>query len=156
MRRFLTVPVLVVLASLLSFVPPAGAADSPVGGTYVKKTKDGKPEIAMSVEAWGPGKVKLTWHIKIKGTDTTMSVVSAADGKDAEVLVGGKPTGEMMAIKLVDKYHTVTVVKMNGQLFGTSKGTFSNDYKTLTVENDFAQPAGGKAAGKTTEVWVRQ
>ncbi len=156
MRRFLMVPVLVVLASLVSFVFPALAADSPVGGTYVKKAKDGKPEMTMAVDAWGPGKVKLTWHINIKGSDMTMSVVSTVDGKDADVLVGGKPTGETMAIKLVDKHHSSTVVKMNGQSFGTSKGTFSDDYKTLTVENDFSGPVNGNAAGKTTEVWVRQ
>ena len=150
------VPVLVVLASLLSFVRPAVAADSPVGGTYVKKAKDGEPVMTMAVEAWGPGKIKLTWHIKIKGSDMTMAVVSKVDGTDADVLVGGKPTGETMAIKLVDKFHSMTVVKMNGQPFGTSKGSFSNDYKTLTVENDFSGPVGGNAAGKTTEVWVRK
>ena len=139
MRRLLMVPVVVVLASVLSFVPPAVAADSPVGGTYLKKSKDGKPVkdaepvMTMTVEAWGPGKVKLTWHIKIKGSNTTMAVVSKVDGTEAEVLVGGKPSGETMAIKLVDKYHSATVVKINGQPFGTSKGTFSNDYKTLTV-----------------------
>ena len=162
MRRLLMVPVVVILASLLSFVRPAVAADSPVGGTYLKKSQDGKPVkdgepvMTVAIEAWGPGKVKLTWHIKIKGSNTTMAVVSKVDGTEAEVLVGGKPSGETMAIKLVDKYHSMTVVKMNGQPFGTSKGTFSNDYKTLTVENDFAGPAGGNGAGKTTEVWTRQ
>ena len=157
MRRFLTVPVLLAaLVSLFAFAPPVAAADSPVGGTYVKKSKEGTPEMSMSVEAWGPGKVKLSWRIKIKGTEMTMSVISKVDGTDADVIVNGKPSGETMAIKLVDKYHSSTVVKMKGQPFGTSKGTFSPDYKTLTVENDFSSAQGGNPAGKTTEVWVRQ
>jgi hypothetical protein len=61
-----------------------------------------------------------------------------------------------MAIKLVDKRHSTTVVKMNGKPFGTSKGTFSEDFKTLTVENDFTATVGGNTAGKSTEIWVRE
>src|SRR4029079_12003174 len=97
------------------------------------------------------------WRFKGKGMDgTSMSVASGLDGKDAPVLVNGKPSGETMAITLIDKLHSSTVVKMNGQPFGTSKGTFSADFKTLTVENESSAAVGGTPAGKTTEVWVRQ
>lgn len=159
MRHFLMVPVLLAaLVASFAFAPFAAAADSPVGSTYVKKAqaKDGEPEMTLSVEAWGPGKIKLTWHIHMKGTDMVLSLVSAVDGKDAPLLMGGKPSGETMAIKLIDKLHSSTIVKMNGQPFGTSKATFSPDYKTMTVENDFSGPVGNNPAGKTTEVWVRK
>ena len=43
-----------------------------------------------------------------------------------------------MAIKRVDATHTVTVLKMNGKPFGTSKATISADGRTLTVENEYS------------------
>jgi hypothetical protein len=78
------------------------------------------------------------------------------DFADAPLLVGGKPSGQTMAIKLVDKLHSVGVVKMNGKPFGTSKATFSPDFKTMAVVNDFTATVGGNSAGKSTETWVRQ
>jgi hypothetical protein len=148
-----------VLISLFAFALLAAvgshvdAADSPIG-TWLKKAEGGKPEMTMTVEAWGNGKGKLTY--RIKGTDLVVTVVSALDGSDAEVLMNGKPSGETMAIKLIDKHHTTTVVKMKGKPFGTSNGAFSEDFKTLTVDNDFSGAAGGNTAGKSTEVWIRQ
>jgi hypothetical protein len=154
MRSSLTVPVvLVTFASLAAVGSPARAADSPIG-TWVKKAETGKPAMTMTVEAWGNGKGKLTW--RIKGMDLVLTVVSALDGSDAQVLMNGKPSGETMAIKLVDPRHSTTVVKMNGKPFGTSNGTFSEDFKTLTVENDFSATVGGNTAGKSTETWVRE
>ena len=154
MRNALTVPVsLVAFASLAAIASPARAADSPIG-TWVRKAEAGKPEMTMTVEAWGIGKGKLTY--RIKGTDLVVTVVSALDGSDAPVLMNGKPSGETMAIKLVDKRHSTTVVKMNGKPFGTSKGAFSEDFKTLTVENDYSASVGSNTAGKSTEIWVRE
>ena len=95
--------------------------------------------MTMTIEAWGKGKAKLVWTFKGHGHGRLiMSVVSALDGKDAPVLLNGKDSGETMAISLVDKLHSLTVVKMKGKPFGTSKGTFSPDFNTLTVENDFS------------------
>jgi hypothetical protein len=154
MRSSLIVPAsLVAFASLAAIGSPAGAADSPIG-TWVKKAETGKPEMTMTIEAWGNGKGKLTY--RIRGMDVVLTIVSALDGSDAQVLMNGKPSGETMAIKLVDKRHSTTVVKMNGKPFGTSKGTFSEDFKTLTVENDFTATVGGNTAGKSTEIWVRE
>jgi hypothetical protein len=45
---------------------------------------------------------------------------------------------------------------MNGKPLGSSKSTFSEDFNTLTVENDMAASVGGNTAGKSTEVWVRK
>ena len=85
-----------------------------------------------------------------------LTLVSALDGNDAPLLIDGKPSGETMAVKLVDKRHAVTTAKMNGKPFGTSKATFSEDFKTLTVENDNSGAVGGMPAGKSTEIWLRQ
>ena len=158
MGRLLTFSVgLFFCAALLVGGPPAAAADSPVG-TWVKKAnKPGQPTMTLTIEAWGKGKAKLVWTFKGHGMDgMIMSVVSALDGKDAPVLLNGKDSGEMMAISLVDKLHSLTVVTMKGKPFGTSKGTFSPDFNTLTVENDFSTSVGGNPAGKTTEVWTRK
>ena len=66
-----------------------------------------------------------------------MTVDSPMDGREAPVLVGGKPSGETMAIKRVDDRHYSAVVKMNGKPFGTSNGTVSADGKTMTVDSAF-------------------
>jgi len=157
MRRWLTVSVVLFsLAALIVGAPPAAAADSPVG-TWVKKAKPGLPTMTLTIEAWGKGKAKLVWTFKGQGMDgVIMSVVSALDGKDAPVLLNGKDSGETMAISLVDKLHSLAVVKMKGKPFGTSKGAYSPDFNTLTVENDFTAAVGGNPAGKTTEVWTRK
>lgn len=37
---------------------------------------------------------------------------------------------------------------------GASMWTFSSDFETLTIENDFARPVPGTPAGKSTEHWI--
>jgi len=145
-----------VFAALALAASGADAADSPIG-TYIKQPepgKPGKPGMTMKIEQWEPGKAKLTYHIK--DPPIVLTVLSALDGTEAPVLMNGRPSGETMAIKLVDKLHSSTVVKMDGKPFGTSKGTFSPDFKTLTVENDFSTAMGSRPGGKSTEIWVRK
>jgi hypothetical protein len=93
---------------------------------------------------------------RIPGIDVVMTVESPFDGSEVPVLLGGKPSGETMAITQTDDHHWTTILKMNGQLFGTSKGALSADGRTITVENDFAATVGGNAAGKSTETWVKK
>jgi hypothetical protein len=157
MRRSVTIRsfVSMVFVALLAAAWPAAAADTPVGGTYVMQSKDGKGEMSMKIDQWGPGKVKLTYHLK-KVPNMEMTVVSGLKGEDAIVAVNGKPTGETMAITISDLRHSSAVVKMNGKPMGKSKATFSPDFKTLTVENDMTAMVGNAAQGKSTEVWVRQ
>jgi hypothetical protein len=154
MTRSRTVPV-VMVASLLWLIgaSPAAAADSPIG-TWVKKEEAGKPGMTLTIEEWSPGKAKLTWLLA--GGKTVLTVASALDGSYAPLLINGKPSGETMSIKLVDKRHAVGTVKMNGKPFGTSKSTFSEDFKTMTVENDYSESVGGNRAGKSTEIWLRK
>ena len=51
---------------------------------------------------------------------------------------------------------TVTVLKMNGKRFATSRAELSADGRTLTVENETSVAAGGQTVGKQTEIWVKQ
>jgi hypothetical protein len=152
--RSLTVAV-VMIASLLLLTGAslAVAADSPIG-TWVKKGEVGKPAMTLTVEEWSPGKAKLTW--RITEANLVLTLVSALDGSYAPLLANGKPSGETMSIKLIDKRHTAGTVKMNGKAFGTSKSTFSEDFKTLTVENDFSESVGGNPVGKAIEIWIRK
>jgi len=140
------------VAALLAIASPAVADNSPVG-TWVKKDEASSPKMTLTIEQWGD-QAKLTWQLKQAAL--VLSIVSKLDGNDAPLLANGKPSGETMAIKLIDKRHSSTIVKMNGKPFGTSKGAFSEDFKTLTVENDFAASVGGNQAGKSTEVWIRK
>ncbi|HEY5448902.1 MAG TPA: hypothetical protein VIQ54_09135 [Polyangia bacterium] len=153
MRRSLTVLMVMVAALLLTGASPAAAADSPIG-TWVKKAEAGKPAMTLQIEQWSPGKAKLTWHVA--QANMVLTIVSTLDGSFAPLLLNGRPSGETMSIKLIDRRHATGVVKMNGKPFGTSKSTFSEDFKTMTVENDFSESMGGNQAGKSTEVWTRK
>ena len=87
----------------------------------------------MTVEGCCHGGRKLTYHITMNDTKLVLTVESPFDGTEVPVLLDGKPSGETMAIKFVDDYHTTTVLKMNGQPFGTSKATLSADGEKVTM-----------------------
>jgi hypothetical protein len=112
----------------------------------------------MIVESAGSG-LKITY--RIIGADgkpmsqSVMTLVTMLDGKEAVVLVDGKPSDETMAVKRIDASHTFTVIKMQGKEFGTSKLEASSDGKVLKVENHTAAWAG-QPATVTTEYWDRQ
>lgn len=142
---------------LLWALVPASTARAQLGiGTWVKQSSPSAPgALTMTVEACCNGGRRLIYRIAGR-SDIIMTVESPFDGTEVPVLVGGKPTGETMAIKLLDDHHTSTVLKMNGKMFGTSKATLSADGKTLTVENEITSAAGGQTAGKQTEIWLRK
>lgn len=142
--------------ALLALVPVTSLKAQVGVGTWVRKATPSMPAITMTVEACCNGGRRLTYHLDINGTEMILLVESPFDGSDAEVLIGGKPSGETMAITRVDDHHLATVVKMNGKPFGTSKATLSPDGKMLTVFNDFASSTAGAPAGKFTEVWMRK
>jgi hypothetical protein len=110
--------------------------------------------MTMTVEACCNGGRRLIYHVDINGTETILEVASPFDGSEAEVLIGGKPSGETMEITRIDDHHLATIMKLNGKPFGTSKATLSADGKVLTVLNDFASSVGGQTVGKSTETWV--
>jgi hypothetical protein len=125
-------------------------------GTWVRQATASMPGMTMVVEGCCGGGRRLIYHVDINGAETLLTVESRFDGSDAPVLMGGKPSGETMAIKRLDTHHASAVVKMNGTLFGTSKATLSADGRTLTVINDFSSSIGGGPVGKYTEVWLRK
>jgi hypothetical protein len=142
-----------VVATSLMGAPSAEAAESPIG-TYLKKVEAGKPSMTLTIGQWGLGKAKLTY--RIQDPPIVLTIASALDGTEAPVLINGKASGETMAIKRLDNLHSSTIVKMNGKPLGTSKGTFSPDFTTLTVENDFSGSGARGMAGKSTERWIRK
>jgi hypothetical protein len=137
----------------------ASSANAQVGvGTWSRQGVQqpgaiGQP-MTMTVEACCGSGRRLVY--RISGVDLVLTVESPFDGSEVPVLMAGKPSGETMAIKQVDDRHWTTVLKMNGQLFGTSKATLSPDGRTLTVENDMTATAGTTPAGKSTETWVKK
>ena len=144
------IALLVISASAVARIP---------AGTWVRQ--DVIPHVGtmiMLVEPAGSG-IKLTYRIKgLDGTTSpmVMTIVSQLDGKEASVLVDGKPTGETMAITQVDANHTRTILKMDGKPFGTSVAELSKDGKVLKVENEITFAAYNRQVGKTTETWVKQ
>ena len=125
-------------------------------GTWVRQSDaSAGGGLTMTVEACCNGGRRFIYRIN-GGGDFVMTIESPMDGTDVPVLVAGKPTGETMGIKRVDDHHTFTVLKMNGNPFGTSKATLSADGKTLNVENEITSTVGGRTAGKLTETWLRK
>jgi hypothetical protein len=127
-------------------------------GTWVRQsgTSARSPALTLTVEACCNGGRRLIYRITGGGASPLMTVDSPFDGSEVPAMVGGKPSGETMAIKRVDDHHTEAVLKMNGKLFATSKATLSADGRTLTVVNDVTFAAASQTVGKQTEVWVRQ
>jgi hypothetical protein len=112
--------------------------------------------MTMSIAACCNGGRRLTYHVDINGTEMLLIVETKLDGSEAAVMMNGQPSGETMAITRLDSHHSSAVLKMNGQLFGTSKATLSANGRTLTVIDDFSSSVGGQQAGRFTEVWVKQ
>ena len=146
-----------VLLLILFFVAPIFAADSPVG-TWVRKNDPsekippGSP-IEMEIQKWG-NSATLTYHIPaIQGQPAMLLTLDTnLDGKDAQLMMNGKPSGETMAIQKIDDHHFATVIKMNGQQIGTSTSIFSDDFNTLISEGTM----GSSNSSKTKETWLRK
>ena len=142
----------------LGAVGSASVAHAQIGVGTWERTDKGGNGMTMTVSACCNGGRRLVYHIPSMGgqPEGTMSVDSPFNGSDVPTLVGGKPSGQTMAITRVDDRHYTAVIKMNGQPFGTSTATMSADGKTLTVESAMSMGAGGAPGSKTTEVWVKK
>jgi hypothetical protein len=84
-------------------------------GAWVQRENQQKVLLTMTVEEVGGG-WKLT-H-KMVGPEmpaSTMTIVSELDGRDAPLLIAGKPTGQTMAIRKIDSRRTVAVLKFQGE-----------------------------------------
>jgi hypothetical protein len=146
-----------VLVTLFALYSP-GFLQAQMGvGEWTRQPTTSTPgDVTMKVETCCDGGRRLTYTFKI-GTETFVMVVeSPFNGAEVPVLLNGKPSGETMAIKRVDELHLETVLKMDGQMFGTSKGTLSADGRTLTVVNNITFAAAGQTIGVQTEVWKKK
>src|SRR4029077_2810093 len=115
-------------------------ADGLPTGTWIRRDPMPGGAIALTVEAAGGGR-KLTY--KFADASMVMTIVTQLDGKDAPVLLNGQPSGQTMAIKLIDDRHTFAVVKFQGKEGSTAKSELSADGKALKVENMMPSSAGG-------------
>src|SRR6476660_1156421 len=158
MKSMLTRTRLVCIAALLSLVAWASQANAQwaVGSTWLRTDAGGKG-VTMSVAACCNGGYRLTYQMPPMGCQPAMllTIDSPLDGTDVPALVGGKPSGQTMALKRVDDHHYRAVLKMGGQPFGTSTGVLSADAKTLTVET-VSQTGPGAPAEKVIETWIKK
>ena len=144
-RGFLTVALIIFLAGLL----PVLRADSVPVGIWVRRPNQSGASATMVIEAAGSGR-KLTFTVAIaSGATFTMVVTTQLDGKDAPVYVDGKPSGETMAIRMIDDHHTINIIKMNGNSMTTQKSELSADGKVIKVEST-PMVSGG------TEYWDKK
>jgi hypothetical protein len=141
--------------ALLSAVGWASQAYAQLGvGTWVRTDAQANG-LTMTVEPCCNGGLRLIYHVPAAAAGQpplTLTVDSPMDGTEVPLLVGGKPSGQTMAIKREDAYHYSAVVKMGGKPFGTSNGTLSADGRTLMVES---VTQTGKPE-KIIETWVRK
>jgi len=119
-------------------------------GTWERTDAQGKG-IVLTVTKCCNGGLRLVYSIPANQGQSaaTLTVDSPMDGTEVPALVGGKPSGETMAIKRLDDRHYEGIVKMDGKPYGTSKSTLSADAKTITVE-------GVYGTQKIIETWVRK
>ena len=142
---------------LLSACVPLSLHAQNLEGTWVRKrAASAGGGMTMTVEPCCHGGHRLTYHIQGGPQPIVLTVDSPFDGTEVPVMMGGKPSGETMAIKRLDDHHTYTVLKMNGKPFGTSKATLSDDGKTLNIDDEFTSNEGGHTPGKSTETWTKK
>jgi len=132
---------------------PSAAEDSPVG-TWVRQGEAGESPMTMTIAAWGIRNTRLSYTAGHDGAVATLA--DRLDGNDSPVLVAGMPTRATVSITLDDEWHATALSKMSLQPIGISKWSFSPDFKTLTIENDFIQAGGGFPEGRSVETWTRQ
>ena len=146
MRRIAVVVCVLGLCALVQ-------ADGLPTGTWVRRDPLPGGALTLTVEAAGTGR-KLTYKFAPNApAGSVMVVVTQLDGKDAAVLLDGKPTGQTMAIRLIDSRHTFAVMKFEGKEGTTAKSELSADGKVLKVEN--MMPTAGNAV-VMVEYWDKK
>ena len=121
-------------------------------GTWVRRANKDGISYTMFVEAAGTGQ-RLTLKLRLgDGGTSTMMVITQWDGKDAPVYVDGKPSGETMAMRMVDDRHTTTILKMGGKPIATQKSEVSADGKVINTETIYTAPE----AQHTVEYWDKK
>jgi hypothetical protein len=109
--------------------------------------------MSMTIAKWGIRNTRLSYDAGQSGAVAT--IADRLDGNGSPILVDGMPTGATVSITLDDQWHATALSKVGLRPVGISKWSFSPDFTTLTIENDFVQSAGGIPAGQTVETWTR-
>ena len=136
---------------LLSLISMVRAQSLPVG-TWVRRPNNDSVNATLLIEAAGTGR-KLTFKAQVAGgASTTMVVTTQMDGKDAQVSVDGKPSGQTMAMRMLDDRHIVNVLKINGNTMATQKSEISPDGKMIKTDTTASVP--GQQNG--TEYWDKK
>src|SRR5215216_6770525 len=118
---------------LASLTIPVMRATLPPGTWVRRAVKDGS-RVTMTLESAGTGRV-LTYRIeRPDGKIRTLVVATELDGRDAEVSVDGKPSGQTMSFQTLDDRHTVSIVKLNGKPVSTQRFEIAADGKVLKVD----------------------
>ena len=140
---------------LLAYVSPAWA-QTPLFGTWIKRPSS-TPPMMMVIEEARAG-IKITYRmLDSEGApleQNVVTVVTALDGKEAPMMMDGKPTGQTMATLRTGVYVASSIVRMQGKTLRKSVAELSPDGKILTVENDMT--AAGPSTGKLTEYWDKK
>ncbi len=151
MKRGLAMKCVALVICLAGLTPILGADSVPVG-TWVRRPNQDGVSSTMIIEKVGTGR-KLTFKVAVAGGGTsTLVVTTQLDGKDAPVSVDGKPSGETMAIRLVDDHHAINLIKMDGNPMVTQKSELSADGKVIKVESTPMVPG----AQNGTEYWDKK
>lgn len=120
-------------------------------GTWERTDAAGKG-MTMTVESCCRGGLRLTYRVpNTNQPPMTMTVDSPMDGSEVPLVIGGKPSGQMMSIKRIDALHFSGYMKVDGKMGMTSTSTVSADGKTITTEDTL--PGGTQ---KFVETWVRK
>ena len=147
------------IASMLTIVsfPHPAAAQMGLGTWVLQRTGNDTVDVTLKVDACCHGGRRLSYAVTApKGTSMSLIIESPFDGSDAPLTIGGKPTGETMAITRVDDRHATAVIKYNGEQVGTYRATISPDGSTLTVARDNTAPYPGQHVGKVEEIWKKK
>ena len=145
------------LALVLGFSPVAWA-DCPWTGAWVlRPAAKAAATLSMTAEAVGPG-CKLTYTMVGKDMPKTAiaTIDLTFDGRDVRTMSNGKPTGQTMAVKMLDANHYFTVMKYDGKQTGTVKSELSADGRTLKSEIDTTVDSLNGPVGKTVQYWDKR
>ena len=125
-------------------------------GTWVMREPQREGRLTMTIEEVGGG-WKVTYRIAGQPPGSPVStIVTQLDGKDAPLLIDGKPSEETMAIKKIDSRHTETIITFQGKRAGISKSELSPDGKVIKTENEYTSPKPDAPGGKQSQYWDKK
>jgi hypothetical protein len=130
------------------------AADRPYSDALEGKWIQRDTHLVLDIARAGDD---TTFTYSVQGSAQTadnLSFVTQFDGADAAMLVNGAPTGQTIAITVIDEQRASSITKFQGKATGTSRSELSDDGKVLRVDHDV--PAPGTTSVHRTEVWDKQ